>query len=107
LFSWKEKKMSEKFFEMLRERAELPEQDPPYSLLERLAFFRGRNAIIEALKKMMVGEPICARLRHRGRISATPYTVVEFKPGHQFVIGGLEHIGADGKEVMVFVVCLS
>lgn len=97
------------FFEVLRERAKLPEFNPPfmpYSPLETLAFHRGRNATIEALKEMVVEESITGSLRHVLNPPDAPHTMLDNSAVKDPAYGEAlfeRHIGTDGEEVVVMV----
>jgi len=76
---------------------------------EELAFYRGVQAHIEALKEMMVGEPIRGNLRHSLIPQGSPYTYI-YKPGIKGPPVAIAlwdgHHGTAGEEVVAFVVRL-
>jgi len=106
--------MSEEFFEVLRDRAETrlggsakyKAQGFVASQMYEAAVV-AINATIEALKEMMVGEPIKARAHHYlsrylpGE-ERTEY-LVETEQGHGALFKVAGHHGTDGKEVTVLV----
>jgi len=103
--------MSEKFFERLRERAS--EYGAPIfeSAYEASAFGHGVHNALEALKEMMVGEPIEAIVEHEinqdTESSRTEeWTTIDSHPlylDRYAECGFRGHHGTDGEEVTVMV----